>query len=197
MNLKSDKKFIYPVIRSNRKSCSIKIKADGSVTVYAPRGMPLSFIEMFVYQKKDWIEKTQEKILSARAAMPPLRVLTEDEIKYLSEDAKRLIPPRVNYFARQMGVSFKRITIRTQRTRWGSCSSKDNLNFNCLLMLAPEEVLDYVIVHELCHLKEMNHSKKFWSIVESTLPDYKDNGHTFLRTCRAQGKHSVHPVASR
>ncbi|MDY3888895.1 MAG: M48 family metallopeptidase, partial [Agathobacter sp.] len=83
------------------------------------------------------------------------------------------IPKRVAYFADIMGVDYGRITIRMQKTRWGSCSSKGNLNFNCLLMLAPPEVIDYVVVHELCHRKEMNHSKAFWREVERVLPDYR------------------------
>ena len=72
-----------------------------------------------------------------------------------------------------MNVQYGRITIRNQKTRWGSCSSKGNLNFNCLLMLAPDEVVDYVVIHELCHLIEMNHSKAFWKQVEQMMPDYK------------------------
>ena len=79
----------------------------------------------------------------------------------------------MKYFAPQVGVSYGRITIRNQKTRWGSCSGKGNLNFNCLLMLTPPEVIDYVVVHELCHRKEMNHSKAFWDQVERILPDYK------------------------
>lgn len=173
MSLKTDKDFIYPIIRSKRRTCAIKIKPNGSVTVYAPNRMPLSLIELFVSQKAGWIEKTLQKLQSANVGRAPARQLTEEKIKYLVEDAKRIVPQRVKYYAEQMGVTYKRITIRSQRTRWGSCSSKDNLNFNCLLMLAPDDVLDYVVVHEICHLKEMNHSKRFWAEVEKVLPDYE------------------------
>ena len=172
ISLKRDEDFIYKIVRSNRKTCAIKIKPDGSVTVCAPYRMPLSIIELFVMQKSDWIEKTLRKI-SLNNSSTPIKQLNRDEINYLVDDAKRIIPMRVEYYANQMCVTYKRITIRAQRTRWGSCSSKDNLNFNCLLMLAPDDVLDYVVVHELCHLKEMNHSKRFWAEVEKVLPDYR------------------------
>ena len=86
---------------------------------------------------------------------------------------KETITKRVSYFARLMGVSYRNITIREQKTRWGSCSSEKNLNFNWKLILAPPEVLDYVVVHELCHLKEMNHSKAFWDEVEKVMPEYE------------------------
>ncbi|WP_287884417.1 M48 metallopeptidase family protein [Agathobacter sp.] len=79
----------------------------------------------------------------------------------------------MEYFAKLIGVNYGRITIRNQKTRWGSCSSRGNLNFNCLLMLTTPEAIDYVVVHELCHRKQMNHSKAFWSEVEKILPDYK------------------------
>ena len=72
-----------------------------------------------------------------------------------------------------VGVTYGRITIRNQRSRWGSCSGKGNLNFNCLLMLTPDHVIDYVVVHELCHRLEMNHSPAFWAQVERVLPDYR------------------------
>ena len=163
----------YPIKRSARRTCAIKVKADGTVTILAPYGMPRELIEQFVHQKADWILSAQTKIAAAKEKIKKVNQLEEDEIRYLVGDAKRLIPPRVEQFASEMGVEYNRITIRSQRTRWGSCSSKKNLNFNCLLMLAPDEVVDYVIVHELCHLREMNHSRKFWAEVERVLPDYK------------------------
>lgn len=95
------------------------------------------------------------------------------EIHKLAEFALKVILVKVKNYASLMNVQYGRITIRNQKTRWGSCSSKGNLNFNCLLMLAPDEVVDYVVIHELCHLIEMNHSKAFWKQVEQMMPDYK------------------------
>ncbi len=83
------------------------------------------------------------------------------------------IPDRVRHFAPIVGVTYGRVTIRSQRSRWGSCSGKGILNFNCLLMLTPSHVIDYVVVHELCHRLEMNHSPAFWAQVERVLPDYR------------------------
>lgn len=100
--------------------------------------------------------------------------ITDEERKQGIELAKNLIPERVAYFAKQMGVTCGIITIREQKTRWGSCSSKGNLNFNWKLVLFEPELLDYVVVHELAHRIEMNHSANFWTIVESVLPDYKE-----------------------
>ncbi len=113
--------------------------------------------------------------------------LTEEELDALKEQASQVIPERVRFYAGKIGVTYGRITIRSQRTRWGSCSSKGNLNFNCLLMLMPPEVLDSVVVHELCHLKEMNHSRDFYDEILKVYPDYyrwnqwlKENGSCFV-----------------
>ena len=110
-----------------------------------------------------------------------------DEIRQLADKALEIIPGRVNYYAPLVGVTYGRITIRNQRSKWGSCSSKGNLNFNCLLMLTPPEVIDSVVVHELCHRKEMNHSDRFYSEVLRVFPDYwkwerwlKDNGNILM-----------------
>lgn len=164
------------VIKSNRKTVAIRVNADLSVTVRAPRRATKKDINRILKEKEKWILEHIEKMRERKAEYEANQQyrLTEDEIYELSEKAREIIPNRVRYFAELVGVSYGRITIRNQKTRWGSCSSKGNLNFNCLLMMAPAKVLDYVVVHELCHRKEMNHSKEFWSEVERILPDYRE-----------------------
>ena len=164
------------VIRSNRKTVAIQVNSDLSVTVRAPRSASEKDIEEILKNKEAWISKHIEKIKEAkeRFEAEPTEKLTREKVIALAEEALKVIPERVEYFAKVIGVTYGKITIRNQKTRWGSCSSKGNLNFNCLLMLAPPEVLDYVVVHELCHRKQMNHSKAFWLEVEKVLPNYKE-----------------------
>lgn len=164
------------VIRSNRKTVAIQVNSNLSVTVRAPRSVSEKDIEEILKKKEAWISKHIEKIKETkeRVEAEPTEKLTREKVIALAEEALKVIPERVEYFAKVIGVTYGKITIRNQKTRWGSCSSKGNLNFNCLLMLAPPEVLDYVVVHELCHRKQMNHSKAFWLEVEKVLPDYKE-----------------------
>lgn len=164
------------VIRSNRKTVAIQVNSDLSVTVRAPRSVSEKDIEEILKKKEAWISKHIEKIKETkeRVEAEPTEKLTREKVIALAEEALKVIPERVEYFAKVIGVTYGKITVRNQKTRWGSCSSKGNLNFNCLLMLAPTEVLDYVVVHELCHRKQMNHSKAFWLEVEKVLPDYKE-----------------------
>lgn len=169
------------IIRSNRKTLAIQINPDLSVTVRAPMYAPQSDIERILREKEGWIQKHIEKIREQEAKKKEIQgesveseYLTNEDIKKLADKALQHIPKRVSYFAKQIGVTYGKITIRNQKTRWGSCSSKGNLNFNCLLMLTPSEVIDYVVVHELCHRKEMNHSVAFWAEVEKVIPDYKE-----------------------
>ena len=107
------------------------------------------------------------------AAAESIPKLTPEELHNLAQQALKVIPARAAYYAPLIGVTYGRITIRNQTSRWGSCSSKGNLNFNCLLMLAPPEVLDSVVVHELCHRREMNHSQKFYAEVLRVFPTYR------------------------
>ncbi len=166
--------------RSSRKTFSIEITKDCRIIIRAPYHLPLSEIEKLVEEKSDWIEKhikqikeNQYRNRSESSQKSSIQKLTPEQIKILKEQALQVISERADYFAKRLQVTYKRITIRSQKTRWGSCSSEGNLNFNCLLMLAPPEVLDYVVVHELCHRREMNHSDCFWKEVEHILPDYK------------------------
>ena len=163
------------IIRSNRRTLSLQVRHDGQVLVRAPKNASLREIEAFVRKNADWLKKHLAMVEKQRTAEAsnPVVPLTMDDIRALADRAMRIIPDRTAYFASLIGVTYGRITIRNQKTRWGSCSARGNLNFNCLLMLAPPEVLDYVIVHELCHRKEMNHSPRFWSEVAKVIPDYR------------------------
>ena len=155
------------IIRSNRKTIAMRIIGPDAVEIRAPRKMPQSQINDFIERHRSWIEKHIARIPQ------PASPFTEEGIRALADKALQVIPDRVRHYAALIGVSYGRITIRNQKSKWGSCSAKGNLNFNCLLMLCPSEVLDYVVIHELCHRKEMNHSPKFWAEVEKYVPDHK------------------------
>ncbi len=161
----------YTLVRSARKTISIVIKPGGEVEVRCPKRCSKRDADAFVVSKEEWIRKHLEAI----AERPRQPVLSVEERKRLADQAAAVLPEKVRQFAAQMHISYGRITIRSQRTRWGSCSARGNLSFNCLLMLCPENVQDYVVVHELCHRKEMNHSGAFWAEVEQVCPDYRDS----------------------
>ena len=162
-------KLTYQLIRSERKTVSLQITQEGELVVRAPKRMAKAEIDRFVESKRGWIEK------HLRQTEPDVPKMTEAEFDTLVRHALEVIPEVVARFAPVVGVTYGRITIRNQRTRWGSCSGKGNLNFNCLLMRTPDDVLEYVVVHELCHRKEMNHSPKFWAEVERVLPNYRES----------------------
>ena len=169
------------MIRSNRRTIAIEITRDCQVLLRVPNRMKQKDVQAFVSEKWAWIEKNYREMQQKRQKREDLfqtYQLTDDRIRELAKQACQIIPQRVAYYAEKMGVTYGRITIRNQKTRWGSCSSKGNLNFNCMLMLAPREVLDYVVIHELCHRKEMNHSKRFWKEVEKVMPDYARRGNS-------------------
>lgn len=169
----------YKLIRSHRKTVSVRVTPEGGVEVRAPWLYARYKIEAFLRQKEPWIQAQLRRRSTAARVQP----LTAQEHQALAEAARKWFSERTAHYAQLVGVTYGRITIRTQHTRWGSCSAKGNLNFNCLLMLAPEAVRDYVVVHELCHRKEMNHSQRFWAEVAKVCPEYarhrkwlKDNG---------------------
>ena len=179
------------LIRARRKTLSIRITEDGNLEIRAPLRMPQREIEAFLNEKKGWIEAHRAQVLRERAA-GQAQPLDGEAIYALAEQMQKALPALLNRHAQSMGVTFGKVTVRCQQTRWGSCSSEGNLNFNCLLMLAPREVLDYVVVHELAHRKQMNHSALFWQEVARECPDYrehlrwlKENGGALLHRAKA------------
>lgn len=161
----------HEIVRSSRRTIAAQI-IQGKLVIRAPLRMPEKEINKFIEKHRDWIQKHLEQAAQKQEKMDEVPKLSEEEIQRLMEEAARVIPERVRYFAPLVGVTYGRITIRCQKTRWGSCSSKGNLNFNCLLMLAPRDVMDSVVVHELCHRKEMNHSARFYDEVLRVFPEY-------------------------
>lgn len=191
MDNSKEKDITIYIKRSRRRSLEIEISKSKEVIVRAPLRTPNSEIRAFIQEHKEWIQDSLKKAKAQELAYQDhLREIgadkpyTEEELLQMKKDAIKLLPSRCEYYAPLMGVSYNRIAIKAQRSRWGSCSTKKNLNFNCLLMLCPEEIQDYVVVHELSHLKEMNHSPAFWAEVGKILPDYKKR----RRWLRSQGE---------
>ncbi len=174
-----DPTYQYRIIRSNRKSISIRIKENGDVEVRAPHYVTDKQIDKFVESKLDWINTKRLEVLEYISSLPQITPETQARIEYFEKKfrkaAKDYIPYRVEYFHQFTGGHYTSITIRDQKSRWGSCSGTGTLSFNYRLMMAPPKILDYVVVHELCHLTHMNHSKDFWNMVGSILPDYKES----------------------
>lgn len=162
--------FTYRLVRSKRKTMSLHVKEDGTITVRAPYGLASGYADAFVDGHRDWILSRLAGYERLRQQKPDY---TEEERQAGRRKAQKVLEERCRFYGGRMGVSYGRITVREQKTRWGSCSAKGNLSFNWKLVLMPEEILDYLVVHELAHRKEMNHSPAFWKVVEREIPDYK------------------------
>lgn len=160
----------YEVIYSDRRTLSLSVK-DARLIVRAPRRVSEEKIKKAISEHLDWIEKhiAKQQLKMQNHPMP-----TAAEEAELRKQAKKILPAKTAYFANFMGLKYGRITITGAKTRFGSCSSKGNISFSYRLMTYPEEAVDYVVVHELAHLVEMNHSPRFYKIVEKILPDYKE-----------------------
>jgi len=185
------------MIRSKRKTLALQIADDGHLIVRAPLRCPNKEIVSFIEKSRKWIQTHTEKVRQRSRELEALEPFSEQDIRDMAEKAIVMIPERVKFYAEKLGVTYGRITIRNQRTKWGSCTSKGSLNFNCLLMSAPPEVLDSVVVHELCHRIHMNHSKEFYAEVYRVFPEYdkwnkwlKDNGGLLIRRMTAKERPS-------
>ncbi|MCI8332794.1 MAG: M48 family metallopeptidase [Clostridiales bacterium] len=161
-------KLNYEIIRSERKSVSFEITREAELLIRAPKRMKLEEIEAYIANYRGWIEKN---IAKARQRVETTKQYTEEELK---EKAQAVIPHKVRYWASVMNLVPTGVRITKAKTRFGSCSAKDSLCFSLYLMQYPEEAIDYVVVHELAHIKVKNHGREFYALIERYLPDYRE-----------------------
>ena len=167
--------FEYQVIRSARKTMTLEVRRDGNVIVRAPLRTGLPRIKKFVNQKQEWVLGCLERTKEYREQKPLSADLSESKRNVYIRKAKETITKRVSYFARLMGVSYRNITIREQKTRWGSCSiHSKKIRMNLQLAVKPEECVEYVLVHELCHLLEPSHNQRFYDLMSHFLPEWRE-----------------------
>jgi len=160
-------------LRRNRLSKNVRliVHEDGNLVVTAPKWTSIRYIETFLLEKSSWLQKVlqgadiKEKIKSEEEAKRQYQIYKQQAYLFICE--------KLELYNHLYNFSYNKVSIRNQRSRWGSCSSKGNLSFNYKILFLPDELADYLVVHELCHLQEMNHSKKFWTLVEISTPDYR------------------------
>lgn len=164
--------FTYSLKRSKRiQSLRIRIERDGSVTCTLPYRINEDVARKFIFQKKSWIE---EKLLFYQENRKEKQIHSSSEILEYKKQTLALVKERLSFFNNHYGLVWKDIRIKDTKTRWGSCSKIGNLNFNYKIALLSKDLTDYIVVHELCHLREFNHSSSFWSLVEKTIPNHKN-----------------------
>jgi predicted metal-dependent hydrolase len=159
-------------VSKRAKRMRLAVYCDGSCVVTIPRALPQTLIEKFLIRKSQWIVDKIEYFKYSKASAWKV----DDKEDYLKhrDQALALAEKRVAHFNKTYGYTWNKISIKNQKTRWGSCSKKGNLNFNYKIALLPQKMADYIIVHELCHLGQFNHSQKFWNLVAKAIPDYLD-----------------------
>lgn len=158
-------------ISKRTRSLRISIHPGGEVVIVSPSFLSFNHVERFIVQKADWILQKVEHL--KHLPKKPSAAATRKEYLLHKQVALQLVKERIRFFNAHYQFKFARISVRNQTTRWGSCSKKGNLNFNYKLALLPIYLADYVVVHELCHLKELNHSKNFWKLVAETIPNHR------------------------
>ena len=161
----------YTLIRAKRRTMSLQLDRDGRAVVRAPYGVKKEFIDRFVAEHEGWLARAREKQQNRRLAHPEP---TDEERKALSARAKEYLPMRVDYWSGIMGLTPTGLKITSARTRFGSCSGKNSLCFSWRLMQYPPEAIDYVVVHELAHIRHHDHSPAFYALIERYMPDWRE-----------------------
>ncbi|HKK54113.1 MAG TPA: M48 family metallopeptidase [Patescibacteria group bacterium] len=168
--MKDNKKIKYKIINSYKaKHLRLALYLDKSIVITKPFLCSQKTAEKFINSKKNWIEKKLQHF----DKLPQKRKFSREHYLKNKESARKIIKNKVDKYSKELALDYRKISIRDQKTRWGSCSKDANLNFNYKIILLPEHLQDYIIIHELCHLQELNHSKKFWDLVATICPDYK------------------------
>lgn len=178
-------KFSETIARVKRRSSSRAQKlrltlAGGEITLTVPRGVSERAVQLFLQEKSDWIQEKWIQLQQTAKQYPNIAVNTKEHYEEYKDDALNQAKQKVTEWNVDLCLSFNKVRVRRMKTRWGSCTGKKNLHFNYKILFLPEELQDYLVVHELCHLMHPNHSKNFWSAVEGLIPDYKSH-HRFLR----------------
>lgn len=161
----------YNLVRSKRKTLAIHIKPDGTLEVRAPLTLPQQRIDAFVKEKQGWIEQASARVMQRNANRI---AYTPEEIAAYKKEARNTLKSRLDEISEMTGLAYSGFRLSSARTNWGSCSGKNSINLSWRLMLLQPGLRDYVILHELCHTKEHNHSQRFWALVGSFMPDYKE-----------------------
>ena len=161
----------YEIIRSRRRTAALEVTREGRVLVRAPMAMPEEEIARFAAAHAAWLERAQARVQARQEAYPPL---TDAQIAALRQRAGEVLPGKVAHYAALMGVVPASVKITAARTRFGSCSGKNGLCFSLYLMRYPEAAIDYVVVHELAHIRHHDHSPAFYAEVSRIMPDYKE-----------------------
>ena len=163
----------YKLIRSDRRTLSMELSPTGELILRAPRRLPVREIERFIENHEAWIRKHRNR-LQKREAFHEAHFATEEQITALIARAKAVLPEKTEYWAKIMGVTHTGVCITRAQKRFGSCSPSDHIAYSYRLMAYPEDVIDYVVVHELAHIVHRNHGPEFHKLVESVLPDHKE-----------------------
>lgn len=161
-------------VRKNRnsKKITLTLKKKGSIFLTIPMSVSYSFGFDFIKKNKNWILSQFKKIKKTKSTL--LMSGSKKDYFLKKEEARKIISIKLEKFNKFYNLSYDKVFIRNQSTRWGSCSSKNNLNFNYRVVYLRDDLIDYLVVHELCHLAQMNHSGDFWSLVEKKIPNYKE-----------------------
>lgn len=168
-----EKKILYKLKQSRRaKRMRLAVYCDGSVVITSPFGIEPSIVEKFLADKKQWVLNKIQFFKSVDSKA--IRTFSHKDYLENKDKAFALVHERFKFYNKVYGFSFNKIFIKNQKTRWGSCSCKQNLNLNYKIVFLQQKHQDYIVVHEMCHLKEFNHSRRFWALVERVLPNYLD-----------------------